>query len=325
MAFVPATFEILGISLYGVHVLGFTSVEGLVLGTILVAIGDGLVIPKMKEFSCRFVGHPLPRLVFIWAPLEASFALSLFGTLKGFAAPAHQHAVRTEVLILANILRIAATVLLGALLGGLSGLLVSRRTKLTVRGNQVFTGSATEAFLMILAIALLAFGLSAGGPNGRMVPLGFCDGSLFQPELVVIMTGIFFAAVADDEVVLGVENVMGGVWIFGQIVLFSMLGSRTTLSIFPEFIHHVLPMLLTGLCFRFMGVFLSINSILSLGFRGHPFKRSTVLPDSLFCFLSTVPRATIQGALGQVPVSQKFFQHNTLKSQAQEYIFMAAR
>ena len=78
------------------------------LGTILVAIGDGLVIPKMKEFGflfkgrpgcnalqwgklCVFAGsfiiqtdrHPLPRLMFTWAPLEASFALCLFGVLSG--------------------------------------------------------------------------------------------------------------------------------------------------------------------------------------------------------------------------------------------------
>uniref|UniRef100_A0A7S4R8Q3 Cation/H+ exchanger domain-containing protein n=1 Tax=Alexandrium monilatum TaxID=311494 RepID=A0A7S4R8Q3_9DINO len=327
MAFVPATMELLAIATYAVFVLEFSFIEGLVLGTILVAIGDGLIIPKMKEFEVRFPGHPMPRLVFIWAPLEASFALALFGILTGFAAPLNAPPVRIATYTMGNFLRIFATVVLGAVVGGLGGLLISRRTRLSLRGRQVFTGTAVEAFLMVLALGLLSFGLGSESDGGWVIPIGLCPGSLFQPELVTIMTGIFFAASADREVLHDVERTMGGVWIFGQLVLFSMLGSRTTLGIFPQFPQHVLPIIVVGLTFRFLGIFLSINLTWMLDLPGHPFQKSMILHDSCFCFLSTIPRATIQGALGQVPVTNRFFhaspRHNS--KQAQEFIFTAAR
>merc|ERR1719240_2209221 len=100
-------------------------IESMVLGTILVAIGDGLVIPKMKEFGGRFEGHPMPRLVFTWAPLEVSYVLSLFGVLVGLSAPAHQRHVNMYLLVAVNILRILATLIVGAILGSSSGWMIS--------------------------------------------------------------------------------------------------------------------------------------------------------------------------------------------------------
>lgn len=324
MAWLPATFELLGIAAYGALVLNYTMVESLVLGTVLVALGDGLVIPKMKEFGALFKGHPMPRLVFTWAPLEASFALTLFGVLVGLSAPANQPDIDLGVLVFANILRIAATLCMGAVLGAGSGWLIPRRTQLAFRGQQVFTGASVEAFLMILAVALSAFGMGAGEAGKELVPMGFSPGSLFQSELLVIVTGTFFAAVAHQDVLDDVEGILGGVWVFGQLVLFSMLGSRTTPGIFPE-VPHVLPIIAIGLTFRMLGVLSSIGLILMLNLSGHPFDWNILIPDALFCFLSTLPRATIQGALGSVPVTQRFFQHCPQKHVAQAFIFTAAR
>eukprot|EP00440_Ansanella_granifera_P037612 gb/GFBE01040808.1/.p1 GENE.gb/GFBE01040808.1/~~gb/GFBE01040808.1/.p1 ORF type:complete len:593 (+),score=118.32 gb/GFBE01040808.1/:1-1779(+) len=325
MAFFPATCELITIAAYGVFVLGYSAIEGLVLGTILVAIGDGLVIPKMKEFGFRFQGHPMPRLMFAWAPLEASFALTMFGVLSGFAAPS-EGPVHASTLIAFNVGRIVATVGAGAVLGSVSGWLIQNRRKLALNGQQVFTGTPVEGFLMILAVGLAAYGLGSGETGDELVPMpGSVGGSLFQPELMVIMTGVFFAAVVQEKELHEVESVMGGVWIFGQIVLFSMIGSRTTLDIFPEFFDHVFPLLMCGLLARFLGILCAISATIFLQLPGHPFKESMVMQDTVFCFLSTLPRATIQGALGQVPVTQHFFRGELGSSACRDFIFLAAR
>ena len=94
-----------------------------------------------QEFSQTFPDHPLPRLVFAWAPLEASdlqcsgavpfdptrtalpvpceasFALTAFGVLTGLASPAHQAPTPLGTILLANFLRLVATLALGVLLG----------------------------------------------------------------------------------------------------------------------------------------------------------------------------------------------------------------
>jgi len=324
MAFFPATCELLVIAVYGHLALDFSRTEGLVLGVVLVSIGDGLVIPKMKEFGLVFKGHPLPRLMFCWAPLEASFCLTLFGVLVGLAEPANAPTVDMKVVVFANILRIIATVTVGAVMGCASGWLVSRRTKLTLNGQQIFTGTSVESFLMIVAVALVAFGLGSTENGEALVPMGFSFGSLFQKELLVIVMGTCFAAVADEKILHEVEDVMGGLWVFGQLVLFGMLGSRTSLSIFPKLVN-ILPIMAVGLTARFVGIVLSVGASLHLGLAGHPFQRATFIPDVLFCFLSTIPRATIQGALGFVPVSQGFFQKSPNRLHVEAFISVAAR
>lgn len=80
-----------------------------------------------------------------------------------------------------------------------------------------------------------------------------------------------------------------------------------------------------GYTARLVGIVTSIGITLKLDLSGHPFQRATFIPDVLFCFLSTIPRATIQGALGSVPVTQGFFQHSPHRHHVEEFIFIAAR
>lgn len=326
MAWVPATLEVVGISAYAMLAMEYTLVESLVLATVLVALGDGLVIPKMKEFGQKFPNHPLPRLVFAWAPLEASFALTLFGILTGVASPAHQPETPVSMIMFANLFRIAATVVCGVILGSVSGYLIPRRADCKISGAPVFNGSPVEGFLMVLAIELVAFALGKGKAGGEVVPMFFCPGSMFQPELLVIVTGTVFAYICKNKHELrDIENIMGQLWIFGQLVLFSMLGSKTTPGILPE-IGHILPIMACGLSMRFVGVFLglTITTIASGGCAA--FNLSYCCTDALFCFLCTLPRATIQGALGPVALKRGFFNRGYANSKdVNEFIFTAAR
>lgn len=326
MAFLPATFEMLAIALYSIVCLNYTPVEGLVLGSVLFALGDGLVIPKMKEFGVRFGKHPLPRLMFTWAPLEASYALCFFGILTGFADPTTERS-SAILQVTWNVSRVVATVAAAAFFGGATGWIIPKLSSLRIGGKQVFAGSPVEAFLIVLSVALMAYGIGSSDGEYIVVPMpdvSGLEGSLFQPELMVIMTGVFFAATASQKLLDDIEGIMGGVWIFGQLILFSMIGSRTTMDIFPKF-DQVLPVLLVGMVFRFAGIWISIRLTLWLKLRGHPFQESIVLTDTIFCYLGVLPRATIQGALGQVPITERFFRHVYNKSVAQNFIFLSAR
>eukprot|EP00930_Biecheleria_cincta_P097526 TRINITY_DN89226_c0_g1_i1.p1 TRINITY_DN89226_c0_g1~~TRINITY_DN89226_c0_g1_i1.p1 ORF type:complete len:815 (-),score=125.67 TRINITY_DN89226_c0_g1_i1:191-2605(-) len=326
MAWVPATLEVVGIAVYAMLGMEYALVESLVLATVLVALGDGLVIPKMKEFGQKFPNHPLPRLVFTWAPLEASFALTLFGILTGVASPANQPETPVSMIMFANLFRIAATVVCGVILGSATGYLIPRRAECKIAGMPVFNGSAVEGFLMVLAIELVAFALGKGEAGGEVVPMFFCPGSMFQPELLVIVTGTVFAYICKNKHELHeIENIMGQLWIFGQLVLFSMLGSKTTPGILPQ-VGHILPIMLCGLSMRFVGVFLGmiITTISYDGCVG--FNLGHCCADTLFCFLCTLPRASIQGALGAVPLKQGFFHRGYSNNQdVQAFIFTAAR
>jgi len=323
MAWVPACLEVIGISTFAHFCMGLPPQEGLVLAVVVCALGDGLVIPKMKEFMMAMPEHPLPRLVFMWAPLEASFILTAFGIVTGLASPREMEPTTMGVIVLANILRIVATVLCGALLGGISGWALPKRTKVKIFGKSVFNGTAIEAFLIVLSVTLFAFALGKGRTGHELVPMGFCSGSWFQPELLVIVTGSCFGYFTDRDLLHQVEHLLGELWVFGGILLFSMLGSKTSTDILPQVVR-VLPIMFVGFACRFIGVF--AGTALTAKARGLP-NLSTVLPDALFCSLCTIPRATIQGALGAVPLSLQFFSEEgyTNKDEVRDFIFTAAR
>ncbi|CAJ1342104.1 unnamed protein product [Effrenium voratum] len=327
LAWLPATLELLAIAAFASWHLGFTLAEGLNLGTVLVGIGDGLVIPKMKEFSCRFPQHPMPYLMLCWAPLEASFALTLFGVFTAVSAPASMPDLNILVLIFLTCMRIAATVVVGAFLGKAAGYLIHHRKEVKLFGQPVFLNQPVEAFLMLLSVALCAYGLGSPSRGNPISMFGL--GPLFQAELMVIVTGSTFADYCDEhcaDLLLEVEVIMGGVWVFGQLVLFSMLGSKTSASVFPNLVT-VLPIMGVGLLARFIGVLAGVigtrndRGVSQQGMCG-------LLADAFFCFLACLPRATIQGALGAVPVNQRFFQdvaEQEDRSEAREFIFTAAR
>jgi len=118
---------------------------------------------------------------------------------------------------------------------------------------------------------------------------------------------------------------MGGVWVFAQLILFAMLGSKTSPTIFPNLVT-VLPIMAVGLLARFLGVLTSVK-LTSEPRRTQGQRFGEMLADTFFCFLSCLPRATIQGALGAVPVNQRFFEDEARedRSEARQFIFTAAR
>jgi len=324
----PSTLELLSIAAYAVYFMEYTLVEGLVLGNTLFCIGDGLVIPRMLEFIRAFPGHPMPPFVFMAAPLEGTYALTLFGVLGGFAAPAEHPDDQVATTIAANILRILTTLALGTLIGWLVGLFIATRATWTFSGKALFNGQPVESYLMVLAVALAGFGLAEGYHEKVMVPMGFSPGSLFQPELLVIVIGAVFAHFAGHDEVHKMEPIIAGVWVFGQLILFSMLGSKTDTSVFT-YLPRVLPLMFVGICSRFIGVCLSF--LITLRLRPCACdvclkaNWESLVPDAVFCFLSTLPRATIQGAIGPGPMLQQFFSRNKNGKQVDIFIANAAR
>jgi hypothetical protein len=319
MAWLPTTMELLGIAGYAFHCMRYSLMESLVLGTTLVGLAYGVVMPKMMYFNKMYPGHALCRLMFRWAPLEAAYVVFLFGNLTGFAHPKTQPPHEMLPLVLfANTLRILTTMVLGVVIGSASGRVVSRRTEWKLFGQQVFSGDPVEAFLMTLAMALASGGIGQLVNAADLAKWGLSKGSLFHPELLLIVTGGAFVQFAQKEVLRQVTSTFGTVWVFGQLILFSTLGSRTELNLFLE-LPKVLPLIFWGLLFRFFGILLGICWV------GKTWGCSQVLPSACFLFISTLPRATLQGALGHVAHDQDFFQRTPNRLEAQEFIDVSAR
>eukprot|EP00931_Biecheleriopsis_adriatica_P003584 TRINITY_DN105384_c0_g1_i1.p1 TRINITY_DN105384_c0_g1~~TRINITY_DN105384_c0_g1_i1.p1 ORF type:complete len:685 (-),score=101.43 TRINITY_DN105384_c0_g1_i1:127-2157(-) len=329
LGLLPCTCELLGVACYARYVFGYTWIESAVTGTVLFSLADGLVIPKMGEFGKAFPGHHLPRLMFTCAPLEASWALTLFGVIQGFADQSRQPATSPAIIVLANVLRLVATVTLGIAMGVGVGWVVNHRQRLEDDFNIKFTHQTVEAYLLVLGVALAAFSLGMRAEDVFLVPMGIAPGSMFQPELLVIVLGSAFGTVTDTEMLHGIESTMGGVWVFGQLILFSMLGSKSDVSVF-SISQVTVPMLGVGLLCRFVGVLIATRCTVQWRKKGSSDQdwermRNDAWYESLFIFLSACPRATIQGALGPVPATDRFFHSDPARAHVQSFIALASR
>merc|ERR1719272_1465572 len=319
MGFLPVTVELCGLAGFAMWFLSFSWIEALIMGTCFCALGDGLVIPKMKEYSVVNPMHPLPRMVFCCAPLECCFVLTIFGVLSGLAHARDEVETAPYSIALANVLRIGLTMGVGALLGVGCAEFLPRRTKLRIFRRQVFTGATVEAFLVVIAVALGGFALGMQKEEGgAFVPIFLTSGTALQAELLVIVFGTIFASRVDEELLHSIESTLGGVWVFGQIILFSMLGSKTSLEPFKTSSAKIFPVMMVGFLFRIIGVVLGMwltrsrrtCAIADCGVSDGANKKSFWY-DVLFVFLCSLPRATIQGALASLPKRNGWFSNDS--------------
>jgi len=293
--------------------------EGLVLGCVLFPLGEGLVIPRMNEFKAAYPDHHLPRVTLTWAPLEATLALSFFSFLSSVSSSLTEGQLSPVLVVIEVVLRLVATVAAGGFVGAGAGWVLSHTSKITFRKKRIFTGSAVEAFLLVLGLAFGGFGLA------KVVPNGFAPASkLFDPDLFVIAIGSSFSDVADQTVLHNVEGFLAGIWVFGSIILFSMLGSKTEVPVFEHF-PQVLPFMLFGIACRFLGLCVAVPLAQCLGKHSH-FAPKKILLEILFLFLCSLPRATLQGALGAQPVQDNFFSRQGEQGKAwRQFIGQGAR
>eukprot|EP00405_Crypthecodinium_cohnii_P027652 CAMPEP_0206503540 /NCGR_PEP_ID=MMETSP0324_2-20121206/54794_1 /ASSEMBLY_ACC=CAM_ASM_000836 /TAXON_ID=2866 /ORGANISM="Crypthecodinium cohnii, Strain Seligo" /LENGTH=536 /DNA_ID=CAMNT_0053992225 /DNA_START=260 /DNA_END=1871 /DNA_ORIENTATION=- len=317
ISLLPAVLEILGIALMATWTTGMAFKEGTVLASVLFPIGEGLVIPKMNEFKTKFPNHPLPRVTLTWAPLEATFALSFFSFLSSLSSVLTEGKLSILEIFLDVILRLVTTIIAGGVIGAATGWLLSRSATLKFGKKPFFTGSAVEAFLIVLALAFGGFGLA------EVIPNGIAEGShLFDPDLCVIAIGSSFAEFATPNLLHAVEGYLSGIWVFGAIILFSMLGSRTEVSVFND-VTRFFPFMVTGVCCRLIGFCIVVPVARRLSNQQVHWRR--MLPEILFFWLCCLPRATLQGALGSKPIQSNFFSHSEQGVKWQEFISDGAR
>jgi len=189
----------------------------------------------------------------------------------------------------------------------------------------LFSNCKAETLILLLGSCLVAKGLGEEGG----APIGFIKHfNLFQPELFVILTACGFKYGAGHELIHDIHTNLDHVWVFGSLVLFSMIGSKTDLAVFSK-LSQVLPLFAVGALTRFLSI-VAVMSI-TLPMRScrckncYPVSKSLILAESTFCFLCTIARASIQGAIGGVPLTRAFFSETSGNKAVRIFIADAAK
>lgn len=272
MACVPASCEILAFLLFAPAVLGITRIEAAVMGAVLGAVSPAVVIPRMVQLMEEKYGteKSIPQLIMAGASCDDIFVIVLFSTFTGMAQGGSAHVM--------DFVNIPVSILLGVALGAAVGFALSRFFETAYARRHTVRNSLKVIIVLGMAFLLMA---AETGLKGTVAVSGL---------LAVVSMACVLKARCVPAVSGRLAEKFGKLWLAAEVILFVLVGAavdvRYTLAAgVPA------AMILLALVFRAAGVCLCMA--------GTALNRK----ERLFCVIAYLPKATVQAAIGSVPLA----------------------
>lgn len=273
MSFLPACFEIIGFVIFGPVFLGVTRLEAAIMGAVLGAVSPAVVVPRMVELMEKKYGteKKIPQLVLAGASLDDVFVIVLFQAFVGMAQ-GNGISVRSFV-------DVPVSIVLGIALGALVGILLAWIFELFYKHQHKIRNSLKVIIILGTSFMLMAV-------EGWVSPWVAVSGLL-----AVMSMACFIQKRSCEEVASRLSQKYGKLWLAAEVVLFVMVGAAVDIRYTLEAGLGAVITIFIALGFRSVGVVLCL-----LGTKLNAKER-------LYCVLSYLPKATVQAAIGSVPLS----------------------
>lgn len=265
LCFLPAACEVLGMVLLAPRLLGVSVLDAAILGAVVGAVSPAVIVPRMLDLMEAGYGteQGIPQMVLAGASVDDVFVVVLFSSFTGMASGG-----RFSPAALAGV---PVSILLGAALG-LGGLLARFFARFPLRD------SAKAILLLALSILLTAL----EDRLGSRVP--------FSGLLAVLGTGLGLYR-RQPAAAQRLAAKFGRLWVAAEILLFALVGAQLNLEYAAASGRTAVLLVLGALCFRALGVLLCMA--------GSPLNPK----ERLFAVLAYLPKATVQAAIGGVPLA----------------------
>lgn len=273
LSFVPACFEIVGYVLLAPLLLGVTPIEAAVMGAVLAAVSPAVVVPRMVRLMEEQYGtdKSIPQMIMAGASCDDIFVIVLFSTFAGIAQGGGARIL--------DFVNIPVSILLGILLGAGFGLLLAAFFETAYAHKHLIRNSMKV--VIVLGVAFLLMSIETW-VKAYVAVSGL---------LAVVSMACVLKMKCTSFVASRLSEKFGKLWIAAEVLLFVLVGAAVDIRYTAEAGLAAVAMVLAALAFRTAGVLLCLL--------GTPLSRK----ERLFCVFAYLPKATVQAAIGSVPLA----------------------
>ncbi len=273
MSCVPASCEILAFVIFAPAILHISRVEAAVMGAVLGAVSPAVVIPRMVQLMETKYGteQRIPQMIMAGASCDDIFVIVLFSTFVNMVQGGSAHVT--------DFINIPVSIILGIALGAVAGYALSLFFE-TVYARKHYVRNSMKVIL-ILGMSFLLMSVETW-LKGIVSVSGL---------LAVVGMAAVIRVKCVPDVSKRLSEKFGKLWIAAEVILFVLVGAAVDIRYTMQAGIAAVFMIFIGLMFRAVGVFLCM-----LGTR---LKRK----ERLFCVIAYLPKATVQAAIGSVPLA----------------------
>lgn len=267
MSFVPATFELAAVVIFAPLLLGISYLDAALLGAVLAAVSPAVVVPRMLKLMGTGYGRDksIPQLILAGASVDDIYVIVLFASFTGM--------YQGQSFDFLSLLRVPISVVSGLILGTLTGyVIVWMFKKIPMRG--------TIRMLLLLAVSFLFVELESA--VRAYVPIS---------GLLAVMALGGTILKKDGTLAKQMSAKLSKTWVVAELFLFVLIGAAVDIGYIGKAGMMAVYLLILALLFRIAGVYFSL------------FKTELNRKEKLFCAISYLPKATVQAAIGGVPLS----------------------
>ena len=267
MCFVPACFEMAGMVLLAPRLLGISVIDAAIMGAVVAAVSPAVIVPKMLKLMEEGYGvkHSIPQLILAGASVDDVFVIVMFTAFTGLA--------QGDGVSVSSFVGIPISIFLGILAGIGVGILLAVFFKAVHIRD-------TSKVIILLCVAFLLVTLE--DRISSVIPFA---------SLIAVMT-VGIALQKKREVVARRLSVkFNKLWVATEILLFVLVGATVDLSYAVSAGFFAILLIFGALLFRMVGVWICL------------LKTTLTSKERLFCMIAYTPKATVQAAIGGVPLA----------------------
>lgn len=294
LSFLPATFEIMAYVIFAPKIFGISLIDAALMGSVLAAVSPAVVVPRMVYMIENNIGTKkgIPQMIMAGASCDDIFVIVLFTSFLSMAQGGKLNAIQ--------FLNVPISIILGIIFGAMFGYILYYFFENAFNNDRMIRNSTK--LIIILAISFMIMALEEKLANVVAI----------SGLLAIVSMASMLRVKMTDKVSDRLSEKFGKLWIGAEVLLFVLVGAAVDIRYTLSAGFSAILMIFIALAIRSVGVLISLV------------KTPLTKKEKLFTVAAYLPKATVQAAIGSVPLAAGLSSGNIILSVAVMGILITA-